>query len=141
VLGAVFGIGCDGELTPAEVLERIGEVAAAGGLAGARGLTEPVAERLEAAVAAIPTEASAQALRCFRGETGETTIRRGRRSVTLSPVGALTVYFDVPIAVRSAARLAAAVADAADLDAANEILRERGIRTELDYERDAAGSV
>ena len=89
VLAGVFGIGCDGELTPAEVLERLAEVAAAGGLAGVRGLTEPVVERLDAAVAAVPTEASAQALRCFRGELGETTIRAGRRAVQLSPVGAM----------------------------------------------------
>ena len=34
VLAGVFGIGCDGELAPAEVLERLAEVAAAGGLAG-----------------------------------------------------------------------------------------------------------
>jgi hypothetical protein len=39
--------------------------------------------------------------------------------------------------VRSAARLAAAVADARDLDHANEILNALGVRTELDYERDA----
>ncbi len=70
VLAAIFGIGCDGELTAAEVLERIAEVAAAGGLAGARGLTPAVVDRLDEAVAAVPTEASAQALRCFRGETG-----------------------------------------------------------------------
>jgi hypothetical protein len=135
VLGAVFGVGCDGELTAAEVLERVAEVAAAGGLAGARGLTAPVAERLEAAVEAIPTEASAQALRCFRGELGTATIRAGRRSVELSPLGAATIYFDVPVAVRSAARLAAAVADARDLAEANGALGALGIRTELDYER------
>ena len=39
VLGGIFGVGCDGELTPAEVLERLAEVAAADGFAGARGLT------------------------------------------------------------------------------------------------------
>jgi hypothetical protein len=38
VLGGIFGVGCDGELTPAEVLERVAEVAEAGGFAGARGL-------------------------------------------------------------------------------------------------------
>ena len=75
VLGGVFGIGCDGELAPAEVLARLSEVAAAGGLAGVRGLTPPVVERLERAVEAVPTEASAQALRCFRGETGTAEIR------------------------------------------------------------------
>jgi hypothetical protein len=141
VLGAIFGIGCDGELTPDEVLARIGEVAAVGGFAGARGLTPAVVERLDAAVAAVPTEASAQALRCFRGEVGEVTIRAGRRRVQLSAIGALTVYFDIGAALRSAARLAAAVRGANDLDAANEILRGRGIRTELDYERELAGAL
>jgi hypothetical protein len=141
VLGAIFGVGCDGELTVAEVLERIAEVAAAGGFAGARGLTAPLTARLEEAVEAVPTEASAQALRCFRGETGTATIRQGRRTVELSPVGALTFYFDVATAVRSAARLAAAVMEARDLDHANELLHERGVRTELDYERDALHTV
>src|SRR3954462_12689214 len=37
VLGAIFGPGCDGELTLAEVSARLAAVAAAGGLAGARG--------------------------------------------------------------------------------------------------------
>jgi hypothetical protein len=141
VLGGIFGVGCDGELRPAEVLERIAEVAGAGGFAGARGLTEPIAATLEQAVEAVPTEASAQALACFRGGIGETTIRQGRRTVELSPVGALTFYFDVAKAIWSAARLAAAVIDATGIEDANEILRARGIRTELDYERDALHTV
>jgi hypothetical protein len=141
VLGGIFGVGCDGELTVAEVLERLAEVAAAGGFAGARGLTEGVAERLERAVEAIPTEASAQALRCFRGELGEATIRRGRRTVELSPLGALTFYFDIAKAIWSAARLAASVIDARDLDHANGLLHGLGVRSELDYERDALHTV
>ena len=52
-------------------------------------------------------------------------------------MGALTFYFDVLAAVGSAAHLAAAVADAHDLDHANEILHGVGVRSELDYERDA----
>lgn len=141
VLGAIFGVGCDGELTVAEVLERLAEVAGAGGFAGARGLTPPVAARLRQAVEAIPTEASAQALRCFHGAIGEATIRQGRRTVELSPVGALTFYFDIPAALASAARLAAAVMNARELDHANEILHGAGVRTELDYERDAIHTV
>ena len=141
VLGGIFGIGCDGELTPAEVLARLAEVGAAGGLAGARGLTPAVAQRLEQAVKAVPTEASAQALRCFRGEIGPSAIREGRRTVELSPAGALTFYFDPLAALRSAARLAAAVVDANDLDAANETLHGLGVQTELDYERDALHTV
>jgi hypothetical protein len=136
VLGAVFGAGCDGELPPGLVLERLAEVAAAGGLAGARGLTAAVAARLAEAVEAIPTEASAMALRCFEGATGTATIRGGRRTVELSPVGATTFYFDVPVALRSAARLATAVRDAEGLVQANATLNELGVRTELDYEHE-----
>jgi hypothetical protein len=137
VLGAIFGIGCDGELTPAEVLQRLAEVGASGGLLGARGLTPAIAARLEEAVEVVPTEASAQAIRCFRGDTGMTSIRRGRRTVELSPVGALTFYFDPVAALGSAARLAAAVMDARDLEHGNELLHGLDVYTELDYERDA----
>jgi hypothetical protein len=141
VLGGIFGIGCDGELTPSEVLARLAEVGAAGGLAGARGLTPAIAQRLEEAVRVVPTEASAQAVRCFRGEIGRAEIRLGRRTVELSPAGALSFYFDPLAALRSAARLAAAVMDARNLDDANEILHGLGVRTELDYERDALHTV
>jgi hypothetical protein len=138
VLGAVFGTGCDGELTPSEVLERLGEVAAADGLAGAVGMTPEVATLLEQAVEAVPTEASAQAVRAFRGARGEVPIREGRRTVLLSPLATVTFFFLIPAAVRSAARLALAVRTAADLDEANAILRSLGVRTELDWEQDAA---
>jgi hypothetical protein len=134
-VGVVFGPGCDGELTLAEVLERVGEVAAAGGLLGAWGLTPAETERLEAAVAEVPTEASAQALRCARGEVGTGAIRGGRRSVELSPVGAVSFYFAPEAAIRSAARLADAVTHAGSLEAAEEILAERGVRSELAFER------
>jgi hypothetical protein len=134
VLGALFGVGCDGELTPGEVLERLAEVGVAGGLAGAVGLTPEVAGLLEQAVDRVPTEASAQAVAAFRGVSGEVPIREGRRTVLLSPLATVTFFFLVPAAVRSAARLALAVRDAADLDEANAILRSLGVRTELDWE-------
>jgi hypothetical protein len=135
VLAGIFGPGCDGELTTDECLDRIREVATAGGLAGMRGLTPPVAARLEAAVTEVSTDASAQPLRCFRGERGITMIHNGLRGVVLSPVGALTVYFDADAALRSAARLASAVRDASSLSDANRILGNLGITTELDRER------
>lgn len=137
VIGAVFGIGCDGELTAQEVLERIAEVAAAGGLAGVRGLTGPVASRVEAAVELVPTEASALALRAFRGESGTAEIRRGLRTVELTPVAALTVFFDIEAALGSAARLGRAVTGARSLEHANDLLHDLGVRSELDLERDA----
>ena len=85
----------------------------------------------------MPTEASALALRAFKGERGEVEIRSGRRTVLLSPVAAVTFYFQVPAAVASAARLALAVRGASDLDDANETLAGLGVCTELDWERDA----
>jgi hypothetical protein len=137
-VGAVFGTGCDGELTPEEVLARLAEVAAAGGLLGAWGLTPADADALEAAVAQVPTEASAMAVRCARGALGRAEIRGGRRTVPLSPVGALTFFFDPAAALRSAARLAAAVVDCDSLEDAQAVLAARGVRTELDYERELA---
>ena len=138
VLGGLFGAGCDGELTPREVDERLAEIGAAGGLAGARGLTGPVADRLEGAIEHVPTEASALAVRAFRGETGPTPIRGGRRTVELTTAAALTVYFDVLRAIGSAARLPGMVDSAGGIDEANALLRSQDIRTELDFEREHA---
>ena len=62
-IGVIFGTACDGELTTEEVLERLSEVAAGGGLLGAHGLAADALAHLEAAVELVPTEASAMALR------------------------------------------------------------------------------
>jgi len=134
VLLAVFGAGCDGELTPDEVLERVAEIAAAGGLLGTWGPGRDELARLRAAVAEVPTEASAMALRCAGGETGTTTIRGGRRSVRLTSGGGLVFFLDPLAALRSAARCAVLVGEAASLQAANEILLAHGMSTELQYE-------
>jgi hypothetical protein len=134
VLAAVFGTGCDAELTPDEVLDRLSDVAAAGGFGGARGLTEPVAQRLEQAMELVPTEASAQAVRAYRGASGHATIRGGTRTLELSPVAALTFYVDVEVTVRTAGRLATALRDASSLQEANAALNALGVRTELDLE-------
>jgi hypothetical protein len=139
VLLGVFGVGCDAELTPEEVLSRLAEVAAAGGLAGARGLTEAVAERLERCIELVPTEASAQAVRAFRGVNGPVTIRGGARTLELSTVASLTFYLDVEITYEIVGRLAQAVAGARSLQEANAALGALGVRTELDLELEAAG--
>jgi hypothetical protein len=140
VLAGVFGIGCDAELTPAEVLSLIAAVARDDGLAGVRGLTEPVAARLEGAIQYVPTEASAQAVRAFRGASGEQSIRGGRRTVLLSSVAAQTFYLDVPVTYRGVGRLARAVTDADSLEEANAALGALGLRTELDRELEFAQS-
>jgi hypothetical protein len=134
-VGGVFGPGCDGELTIEELLDRIAELSMHRGLLGTSSLTPEVVDELERAVDVVPTEASAQAIRCARGEVGWSAIRNGRRPLLLSPIGALSIYFDPQVAVASVATLAHAVADAHSLDDANERLHGLGVRTELDYER------
>jgi len=134
VLGALFGAGCDGELTPDEVLERLAEVAAAGGHLGSWGPGTAELERVEAAVAQIPTEASTMALRCARGVLGSVSIRDGRRTVRLTSIGGLVFFFHPVVALGSAARCAALVAGASSLEEANGILLGHGIATELDWE-------
>ncbi len=135
VIAAVYGPGCDGELTPAEVLERIGGLGAAGALLGAWALTPSACELVESAAEVVPTEASIQAVRCARGERGKATIRSGRRAVELTPLGALTFFFDPVKAVGEAAPLAAAVGPAAGLEEANDALHALAVETELDLER------
>ncbi|MGH2981806.1 MAG: DUF1152 domain-containing protein [Solirubrobacterales bacterium] len=137
-VAAVYGAGCDGELTPSEVLDRIAELGRAGALLGAWGLTPAVAEQIEAAARTVPTEASLMAVRCARGETGTVLIRSGKRRVELTPLGGLTFFFDPALAVQHAAPLARSVADAPSLDAAQAVLAAAGVRTELDLERERA---
>jgi hypothetical protein len=135
VICAVYGPGCDGELTPEEVLERITELQSAGALLGAWGLTPHACDLVESAAEVVPTEASLNAARCARGERGTVSIRGGRRSVELTPLGALTFFFDPARAAGSAVPLATAVSPAGDLEEAHDALAGMGVETELDLER------
>jgi hypothetical protein len=135
LLAAVYGPGCDGELTPDEVLERITELQSAQALLGAWGLTPEGCRLVESAAKVVPTEASLMAVRCARGERGSIAIRSGRRTVELTPLGALTFFFDPLVAASSALPLATAVAPAASLEEAHGALVGMGISTELELER------
>jgi hypothetical protein len=133
---AVVGPGCDGELSPAEVLERTAALGRAGAWLGTWGVTPEIAGELEAAATLVPTEASLQVARCARGEAGETYIRGGRRRVELGPIGALILLFDPAAAERSGELpLVSAVAGSRSVEEARAALADRGIHTELDYER------
>ena len=134
-LAAVYGPGCDGELTPAEVLERVTELQTADALLGAWGLTPEACRLVESAAEVVPTEASLMAVRCARGERGSAAIRSGRRTVELSPLGGLTFFFDPLAAASSAVPLATAVAPAGSLEEAHDALTGMGISTELELER------
>ncbi len=135
VVGAVYGPGCDGELTPDEVLERITALQTADALLGAWGLTPHACELVASAAEVVPTEASLNAVRCARGERGRFPIRGGRRTVELTPLGALTFFFDPVPAAKSAVPLATAVSPAGSLEEAHRALIGMGVETELDLER------
>jgi hypothetical protein len=135
---AVLGAGCDGELTPEEVLERVAELARAGAWTGTWSVTAAIADEVETAARRSGTEASMQVVRCARGETGIAEIRAGRRHVRLGPVGALAFLFDLE-ASAAGLNLARAVIDSSDIEAARATLDDLGVRSELDYERTRAG--
>jgi hypothetical protein len=134
---AVIGAGCDGELAPAQVLDRVAALGRAGAWIGTWGVSPEIAMELERAAERVPTEASLQVARCARGETGVVPIRGGRRAVELGPVGALTFFFDA-VAAAEELPLATAVTGSESIDDARDALEARGVRTELDYERERA---
>jgi hypothetical protein len=134
---AVIGAGCDGELTPAQVLGRVAAMGRANAWLGAWGVPPDVASELERAADRVPTEASLQVARCARGETGVVAIRGGRRRVELGPAGALTFFFEPAAAIRELP-LARAAGDSESIEQARSALEALGVRTELDYERDRA---
>jgi hypothetical protein len=137
---AVIGAGCDGELSVANVLERVGDLGRAGAWLGTWSPTPEIAGELADAAAAVPTEASLQVARCARGETGEAYIRGGRRRIELGPVGALAFFFDLEGAADELP-LARAVAGTETIEEARAALAALGVRTELDYERERAAAV
>jgi hypothetical protein len=139
-LAAVLGAGCDGELTLDEVLARVAAFGRERAWLSTWSVSPSIADQVEAAAAATGTEASLQVVRCARGETGEAQIRGGRRTVPLSPLGALAFCFD-PAAGAAALPLARAVVDSDSLEAAHSTLTSSGVSTELAYERGRAAEL
>lgn len=134
----ILGYGSDAELSPEEIDRNLSELAAAGGLLGAWGITPEVADRMEDLARAVGTEASALPVHCFRGEQGLRAIRHGTRFVRLSPVCAVTFYLDPKVVAARGRSLAHIVGSASSLEEANDALHAMGLRTELDLERQMA---
>ena len=141
VLGCAFGAGCDGELTVAEVLGRVAVLARDQAWTGTVSPAADAAREIVAVAGEVPTEASLLAARCALGETGPAPIRGGRRTVELGPVGALGFLFDARLAIGPAAPLAELVSEAGSIEEARAAMAVRGIRTELDYERERVAAV
>lgn len=140
VVGCVFGAGCDGELTQAEVMGRIAALARAGIWRGTFSPGAGVAAELLDLAETVPTEASLCAARCALGQTGSVPIRGGLRTVELGPVGGLAFLFDAAAAIGGGAPLAESVAEAASIEAARDALAAIGVSTELDLERGRASA-
>ena len=138
VLG-VLGAGCDGELLPAEVLERVAALAGAGAWIGTHGVSPEAADAIDSAAEVAVTEASRMVARCARGEIGDAAIRGGRRTVELGPVGGLCFMFDVGLAAAELP-LVRAVRGSDSLEEANTAINALGVSTELDYERGRAAA-
>jgi hypothetical protein len=130
----VIGAGCDGELSPAQVLDRVAALGRAGAWLGTWGVPPDIGSEIERVAEIVPTEASLQVARCARGETGRVPIRGGRQHVELGPVGSLAFAFDAATAAAELP-LAGAVAESESIEQARASLAALGVRTELDYER------
>lgn len=134
ILG-VIGFGSDGELTHGELEEAISELAIEDALLGAWGITPRVRREVETILERVETEASRIPIEVARGQLGPRTIRDGRRQVDTTPATPITYYFE-PSAVIERSTLVDPVADASDLEAAADALRDRGLTTEFDLEEE-----
>ncbi len=135
----VLGYGSDAELSPEEIDRNVSELAARGGYLGTWGITADVADEMEALAREVGTEASALPVECFRGAQGRRAIRSGTCFVRLSPVCAVTLYLDPRVVAGRETSLAHAVREAGSQEEANDALHtKKGLRTELDLEREMA---
>lgn len=135
-LWGVFGYGSDGEMSVEEIEQAIQQVAKAGGLLGAWGLTAKVVSELERVIQEVPTEASAVPVECARGAWGEKRIRQDQRRVKLTPLTTLTFFLSPAVVFNTLSQPAQAVDQSSSLEEANEALHAIGIKTELDLERE-----
>lgn len=130
----VFGFGCDGELTMPELEKSIRKIAKEGGLLGSWGITHETLKELEKVVEIVPTEASRLPVEAAKGIFDRTTIRSGRRSVSLSIISTITFYLSPSVVFEKISKPARTVSECRSLAEANEALHKLGLKTELDYE-------
>ena len=135
---AVLGVlgGCtDGELTFEQFNKQVAKIAEHGGLLGARGLTPEDVAVLEEVIPHTKTEPSALAIKAARGFRGDVAIRRGYRTVALTPLSALTFYFDPKVVFDHISRVAKDLVPTRSLDEAQAVLERANLPSELAFER------
>ncbi len=130
----VFGFGCDGELTMPELEKSIRKIAREGGLLGSWGITHDTLKELEKVVEIVPTEASRLPVEAAKGIFNRTTIRSGRRSVSLSVISTITFYLSPRVVFEKISKPARTISECGSLAEANDALHKLGLKTELDYE-------
>lgn len=135
----VFGFGCDGELTMPELEKSIRKIAREGGLLGSWGITHDTLKELEKVVELVPTEASRLPVEGAKGIFNRTTIRSGRRSVSLSMISTITFYLSPSVVFEKISKPARTISECGSLAEANEALHKLGLKTELDYELERLG--
>jgi len=132
---AVHSPGSDGELRQENVLRRIALAAERGGYLGARGATPEDVESLERILEHVESEASRATVLAARGAYGLVEIRRGSRTVFVTPLNTITFFLSSEV-VAQLNPLIAEIASAASIEEARRKLNERGVYTELDLEED-----
>ena len=132
----LFGYGSDGELTPEELERSMKVLAKEGGILGSWGITRDALRRLEDMISIVPTEASRMPVYYAKGEFVETTIRSGRRKISLSMSSTVTYYFSTKVVYESISKLPKCVSRCRTLEEANDALHAIGVHTELDIERE-----
>ncbi len=131
----VMSPGADGELDRDYVLQRAAVVAQAGGLIGAVGLTRRDVDILSRLVESCVTEASAVALRAFRGEFGVSALRGGLRKVWVDLCATIGIRLD-PKTVLKINKAAQIIYERdAPIDVAADLLLAAGIPTEFHLEK------
>ncbi len=91
---AIHSPGADGELLQDYVLERIALVCRLGGCLGAYGLTIEDILLLDRLTKVAVTEAGRIALLAFKGYYGEYPVRKGTRTVRVSPINTVMFFLD-----------------------------------------------
>jgi len=135
-LMGLFGYGSDGELTQGELERSMKVLAKEGGILGSWGITQDALKRLEKAVSTVPTEASRMPVLYAKGEFTDTTIRSGRRNISLSVSCTVTFYFSTEVVYEKLSKLPLCVCGCRSLEEANDALHSIGVHTELDIERE-----
>ena len=130
----LFGFGSDGELTHNELEASIKDIAQDRGILGSWGITHSALDLLEKVIEVVPTEASRHPTLYAKGEFSDTTIRSGRRNVSLSIASTVTFYFSPSVLFEKFSALSRCVSEATSLEEANAALNSINIKTELDIE-------